>query len=79
MASRNPPRSYDDATLDALEEALKDVWQVLKAHDLYPLAGRPRNEKSLGREAYGTRRVGSTRFSRASDKTLQNLCLGRPH
>ena len=36
MASRNPLRSYDDATLDALEEALRDVWQVLKAHDPYP-------------------------------------------
>ena len=33
MASRQPPRSYDETTLQALEQALKDVWQVLKAHD----------------------------------------------
>ena len=33
MASRQPPKSYDETTLQALEQALKDVWQVLKAHD----------------------------------------------
>jgi hypothetical protein len=33
MASRQPPRSYDETVLQALEQALKDVWQVLKAHD----------------------------------------------
>ena len=35
MASRQPPRSYDETVLQALEQALKDVWQVLKAHDPY--------------------------------------------
>ena len=33
MGSRPPPKSYDETTLQALEQALKDVWQVLKAHD----------------------------------------------
>ena len=33
MASRRPPRSFDETTLQALEHALRDVWQVLKAHD----------------------------------------------
>ena len=33
MASQHPPRSYDETTLQALEQALRDVWQVLKAHD----------------------------------------------
>ena len=33
MASRQPRKSYDEMTLQALEQALKDVWQVLKAHD----------------------------------------------
>ena len=27
---------YDDAIWTALETALRDVWQVLKAHELYP-------------------------------------------
>ena len=33
MASRHPPKSYDETTLQALEQALKEVGQVLKAHD----------------------------------------------
>jgi hypothetical protein len=32
MASQHPPR-YDDMTLHALEQAFRDVWMVLKAHD----------------------------------------------
>jgi hypothetical protein len=35
MASQRPPRSFDESTLQALENALRDVWQVLKAHDPY--------------------------------------------
>jgi hypothetical protein len=33
MASRPPRKHHDEATLVALEQALKDVCQVLKAHD----------------------------------------------
>jgi hypothetical protein len=33
MGSRLPPKSYDETTLQALERALKDVLQVLKAHE----------------------------------------------
>ena len=33
MASRPPPKSHDETTLIALEQALEDVWQILKAHD----------------------------------------------
>jgi hypothetical protein len=33
MDSQQPPKSYDETTLQALEQALKDVWQVLKAHE----------------------------------------------
>ena len=35
MASQHPPRNYDHKTLIALEQAHRDVWQVLKAHDPY--------------------------------------------
>ena len=35
MASQHPARGYDEITLLALEQALKDVWQVLRAHDFY--------------------------------------------
>ena len=33
MASQNPPSSGDDMILFALEQALREVWAVLKAHD----------------------------------------------
>jgi hypothetical protein len=33
MAFQNPPRSSDDMILFALEQALREVWAVLKAHD----------------------------------------------
>ena len=36
MSSNHNGSAYDDATLTALELALRDVWQVLKAHDPYP-------------------------------------------
>jgi len=29
-------RAYDDETLNALEQALREVWEVLKAHEPYP-------------------------------------------
>ena len=33
MASQQPPKSHDETTLVALEQALRDVCQVLKARD----------------------------------------------
>jgi hypothetical protein len=35
MGSRHPPRSYDEETLLALEQAFRDAWAVLEAR--YPL------------------------------------------
>ena len=36
MFSRgSSPKSHDETTLLAIEQALKDVWQVLKAHEPY--------------------------------------------
>ena len=33
MASQNSPRNSEDMILCALEQALREVWGVLKAHD----------------------------------------------
>jgi hypothetical protein len=33
MGSRHPPRSYDEETLSALEQAFRDAWAVLEARD----------------------------------------------
>lgn len=35
MGYEHPPRDYDEATLQALEQAFRDVLLVLKAHDLH--------------------------------------------
>jgi hypothetical protein len=35
MASQHVSQSYSEGTLLALEQALREVWQVLKAHDPY--------------------------------------------
>ena len=35
MASQRPPKGFNELTLQALEHALRDVSQVLKAHDPY--------------------------------------------
>jgi hypothetical protein len=36
MGSQYPPSFYDDETLAVLEQALRDVWRVLKAREPYP-------------------------------------------
>ena len=36
MSSYHPGNHYDEETLGALEQALRDVWLVLKAHQPYP-------------------------------------------
>jgi hypothetical protein len=33
MGSPHPPRSYDEETLSALEQAFCDAWAVLEARD----------------------------------------------
>jgi hypothetical protein len=33
MRSQQPPKRHDETTLLALEQALRDIRQVLKAHD----------------------------------------------
>ena len=80
MASRNPLRSYDDATLDALEEALKDVWQVLKAHDPYPdWQEDPEMKRALAEKLMALANSGVRDSQELRRRTLQSLCLGRPH
>ena len=80
MASRNPPRSYDDATLDALEEALRDVWQVLKAHDPYPdWQEDPDLKAALAEKLMALVDSGVRDSQELRNKTLQSLSLGRAH
>jgi hypothetical protein len=43
MASRYAPRSYNEAMLNALEQALRDVFEVLKAHDPHHYSDKDRS------------------------------------
>jgi hypothetical protein len=80
MGSRNPPRSYDDATLVALEEALRDVWQVLKAHDPYPdWQEDPDLKRALAEKLMALADSGVRDSQELRSKTLQSLSLGRAH
>jgi hypothetical protein len=47
VVSQHPPRLYDETTLQALEQALRDVWQVLKAHDPFPDGDKDGERESL--------------------------------
>jgi hypothetical protein len=45
MASQKPPRFYDDDMLCALEDALRQVWQVLKPTTPIPTGIGPRSKR----------------------------------
>jgi hypothetical protein len=81
MASKNPPRGvYDDATLDALEQALTDIWQVLKAHAPYPdweVDAELKTHLAFTLMTLVDCGVSDPRELRR--KTLQSLPLGRCH
>ena len=73
MASQKPPRFYDDDMLCALEDALRQVWQVLKAHDPYPDWESDQDKKDLGCEVDGLSRFWDTRPSRAEKQNPKDL------
>jgi hypothetical protein len=80
MASRNPLRSYDDATIDALEEALRDVWQVVKAHDPYPdWQEDPEMKRALAEKLMALADSGVRDSQEIRRKTIQSFGLGLPH
>jgi hypothetical protein len=78
MASRNRPRHYDDAMLAALEKALADVWQVLKAHGPYPdWNPDPELKKELAENLMALADSGISDPQELRNRTLQSLSLGR--
>ena len=79
MASRSA-RSYDDAMLFVLEEALRDVWQVLIAHDPY-LTREADSElqTAVAETLIDLADSGIRDPDELRDRTLQSLSLGRPH
>lgn len=80
MASRNPPEYYDDETLAALEQALRDVWQVLKAHDPYPNWNEdPELKRSLAMKLLALANTGVKDPAELRSRALQSLPLTRAH
>jgi hypothetical protein len=80
MASLNPPGYYDDETLFALEKALRDVWQVLKARAPYPKwDADPELKKALAERLMALADSGVRDPHELSNRILQSLLLGRSH
>jgi hypothetical protein len=79
VASQNSQRCYDDAMLSMLDEALIDVWQVLKAHGSYPEWGTaPELKNALAKKIRALADSGIRDRQELRSRTLQSLPLGRP-
>jgi hypothetical protein len=80
MASRNPNKFYDDETLHALELALRDVWQVLKAHDVYPdWNADPELKQEIAFKLMALADSGVRDPHELRNRTLEGLPLRRSH
>ena len=80
MASQHPARGYDETTLLALEQALKDVWQVLRAHDFYRDWDRdPELKRDLAQTLMGLADTGVREPQELRRRTLATLDLDPPH
>ena len=80
MASQHPARGYDETTLLALEQALKDVWQVLRAHDFYRDWDRdPELKGDLAQTLMGLADIGVRDPQELHRRTLATLDLDPPH
>jgi hypothetical protein len=79
MASQDSP-SYDETTLHALEDALRDVWMVLKAHDT---CGDWNNNSELKRQVaralMALADTGVTDRQELRSRTLECFDLKPPH
>ena len=79
MAFQDSP-SYDEATLHTLEDALRDVWMVLKAHDPF---GDWNNNSELKRQVARTLMAladtGVTDRQELRSRTLECFDLKPPH
>ena len=71
MVSQDPYERYDVATLMALEQALKDVWEVLEA--------QPELKTDLTQKLMALADAGVKDHHVLRDRTLKTLSLGRPH
>ena len=78
-----PPPSrdyYDDEMLDMLEQALRDVWQVLKAHQPYPdWQTDPELKKELAYTLMALADSGIRDPHKLRSRALETFPLAPPH
>jgi hypothetical protein len=80
MASQNPPRSSDDMILFALEQALREVWAVLKAHDPHGYLDKDDDlQKAIADKLMALADSGVTDPQELRRRTLENFDFKPPH
>ena len=80
MASQNPPRSSDDMVLFALEQALREVWAVLKAHDTYEYLDKDQDlQKAIADTLMALADFGVTDPQELRRRTLESFDFKPPH
>ena len=80
MASQNPPRSSDDMILFALEQALREVWAVLKAHDPHGYLDKDQDlQKAIADKLMALADFGVTDPQELRRRTLENFDFKPPH
>ena len=80
MASQHPPRSSDDMILFALEQALREVWAVLKAHDPNEYLDKDGElQKAIADTLMALADSGVTDPQELRRRTLENFDFKPPH
>jgi hypothetical protein len=80
MASQQPPKSHDETTLVALEQALRDVCQVLKAHDPYHDWDRDSEvQQALAKKLMALADTGVRDPKELRSRMLESFDLDQPH
>jgi hypothetical protein len=80
MASQHPPRSGDDMTLFALEQALREVWAVLKAHDPHQYLDKDQDlQKAIADKLMALADSGVTDPQELRRRTLENFDFKPSH
>ena len=80
MASQYPLKRYDEPTLDVLEQVLREVWAVLKAHE--PLRDWDNDDELKGvvaRRLMVLANEGVTDAQELRSRTLESFELSLPH
>ena len=80
MASQLPPRSSDDMLLFALEQALREVLAVLKAHDPHEYLDKDRElQNAIANTLIALADSGVTDAQELRRRTLENFDFKPPH